>query len=234
MWAKGDRQRGSRQALTSAHAWLSGVGPYSSVVKISQARDAVRVAAITLSDLFPRTAGLSARRNLEVRRAAPPPLAQRAELQDTGRNSALAPGYSAYRSVRGKWFEACAVLKGGGMKMCVLSHFSRVRLFAITWTVARQGPLFMGFSWQEYKSGLPCPPLGDLSNPGIEPLSPAAPALQTDSLPLSQRGSPERKYGCLQIVPRPSDLEEWPNWCLPITLFILEIESVVLVRNTFT
>lgn len=101
--AKGDRQRRSRQALTSAHAWLSGAGPYSSVVKISQARDAVRVAAITLSDRFPRTAGLSARKNLEVRRAAPPPVAQRAELQEIGSNSALAPGYSAYRSVRGKY-----------------------------------------------------------------------------------------------------------------------------------
>ena len=43
-----------------------------------------------------------------------------------------------------------------------LSRFSRVRLFATLWTVARQAPLSMGFSRQEYWSGLPCPPLGDL------------------------------------------------------------------------
>ena len=41
------------------------------------------------------------------------------------------------------------------------------------WTVARQAPLSMGFSRQEYWSGLPYPPPGDLPNPGIEPESPA-------------------------------------------------------------
>ena len=45
---------------------------------------------------------------------------------------------------------------------------------------ARQTPLSMGFSGQEYWSGLPCPPPGDLPDPGIEP---ASPALQADSLP---------------------------------------------------
>ena len=53
------------------------------------------------------------------------------------------------------------------------------------WTVARQGPLSMGVSRQEYWFGLPCPPPGDLPNPGIEPKSPVSPALQADSLPLS-------------------------------------------------
>ena len=56
---------------------------------------------------------------------------------------------------------------------CVLSHFSRVQLFVIPWTVACQAPLSMGFSRQEYWSGLPCPSLGDLPGPGIEPKSPA-------------------------------------------------------------
>ena len=41
------------------------------------------------------------------------------------------------------------------------------------WTVAHQAPLSMGLSWQEYWSGLPCPPPGDLANPGIEPTAPA-------------------------------------------------------------
>ena len=54
---------------------------------------------------------------------------------------------------------------------------SPVQLFAITWTLAHQGPLSMGFLRQEYWSRLPCPPPGDLHNPGIEPASPVAPAL---------------------------------------------------------
>ena len=48
---------------------------------------------------------------------------------------------------------------------------------ATPWTVARQAPLSMGFSRQEYWSGLPCPPSGDLPDPGIEPASLASPAL---------------------------------------------------------
>ena len=72
----------------------------------------------------------------------------------------------------------------------MLSLFSHVRLFVTLWTVAHQAPLSMGFSRQEYWSGLPCPPPGDLSDPGIEPESPVAPALMVDSLPLSHQGSP--------------------------------------------
>ena len=48
----------------------------------------------------------------------------------------------------------------------------------------------MGFSRQEYQSGLPCTPSEDLPNPRIKPTSPAAPAPQVDSLPLSHQGSP--------------------------------------------
>ena len=51
----------------------------------------------------------------------------------------------------------------------MLSCFGRVWLFLTPWTVARQVPLFMGFSGQEYWSGLPCPPSGDLRVSGIEP-----------------------------------------------------------------
>ena len=58
--------------------------------------------------------------------------------------------------------------------MCVLS---RIQLFAIPQTVARQVPLSTGFSGQEYWSGLPFPPLGDLPHPGINPTFPASPAL---------------------------------------------------------
>ena len=53
--------------------------------------------------------------------------------------------------------------------MCLLSRFSHAWLFGTIWTVAHQAPLSMGFSRQQYWNGLPCPPPGDLSNPGIEP-----------------------------------------------------------------
>ena len=51
---------------------------------------------------------------------------------------------------------------------CVPSCISRVCLFATLWTVARQAPLSMGFSRPEHWSGLPCPPPGALSDPGIK------------------------------------------------------------------
>ena len=51
--------------------------------------------------------------------------------------------------------------------MCVLSHLSHVRLFVSLWTVARQSPLSLGFSRQEYLSGLPCLPTGDLPTQGL-------------------------------------------------------------------
>ena len=59
----------------------------------------------------------------------------------------------------------------------ILTHFSHVRLFVTVWTVDHQAPLSMRFCGQEYWSGWPCPPPGDLSNPGIEPTSPISPAL---------------------------------------------------------
>ena len=60
-----------------------------------------------------------------------------------------------------------------------VSRFSRVRLFATLWTVALQAPLSVGLSRQEYWSGLPCPPPGDLPDPGMDP---GSPALQADFL----------------------------------------------------
>ena len=57
---------------------------------------------------------------------------------------------------------------------------SRVRLFATPWTVAYQASLSMGFSRQEYWSGLPFPSPGDLPGPGIEQRSPALEADNKD------------------------------------------------------
>ena len=67
----------------------------------------------------------------------------------------------------------------------MLSCFRHVPLFATLWTVAHQFPLPVGFSRQEYWSGLPCPPPGDLPDLGIKP---ATPTLQVDSLLVSHCG----------------------------------------------
>ena len=63
------------------------------------------------------------------------------------------------------------------MCACTLSCFSLIQFFATLWTVACQGPLPMGFSRQEYWSGLPCPPPGDLPHPGIKSAFLMPPAL---------------------------------------------------------
>ena len=69
----------------------------------------------------------------------------------------------------------------------VVQSLSHVRLFATPWSIAHQAPLSMGFSRQEYWSGLPFPSPGDLSNPGIEPSSPS---LQIDALTSELPGKP--------------------------------------------
>ena len=60
-----------------------------------------------------------------------------------------------------------------GLKGVCVHTLSHIQLFAATWTVAHQAPLSISFSRQEYCSGLPFPPPGDLPDPGIEPASPA-------------------------------------------------------------
>ena len=72
----------------------------------------------------------------------------------------------------------------------MLSHFSLVRLLATLWTVSCQALLSMEFSRQESRSGLLCPPPGDLPNLGIEPRSPA---LKADSIPSEPPGKPSPK-----------------------------------------
>ena len=63
-------------------------------------------------------------------------------------------------------------MRDDDVMMCVLSH---VRLFATLWTVAHQAPLSMGYSRQEYWSGLPFPPPRGLSLSGIKLASPVSP-----------------------------------------------------------
>ena len=99
--------------------------------------------------------------------------------------------------------------------MKLLSH---VWLFATSWSVAYQALPSMGFSRQEYWSGLPFPSAGDLPNPGIEPRSPA---LQTDTLSSEPPGKPwttgKSLYFHLQII--------LPIKCLSPLLLDLEFIS---------
>ena len=77
-----------------------------------------------------------------------------------------------------------------------MKSLSRVGLFATPWIVAYQAPPSMGFSRQEYWSGLPFPSPGDLLNPGTEP---GSPALQTEALPSEPPGKPIIFRACLIV-----------------------------------
>ena len=76
----------------------------------------------------------------------------------------------------------------------MLNHFSHVQFFVTPWTVASQALLSIGFSRQEYWSGLLCPPPGDPPDPGIEPMSLRSPALAHGSLPLAPPRKPKTIY----------------------------------------
>ena len=71
--------------------------------------------------------------------------------------------------------------------MCMLSCFSHVQLFVTPGTVARQAPLSVGFSRQEYWSGLRCPPPRDLPDPGIELKSLKSPVVAGDFSTISAK-----------------------------------------------
>ena len=76
------------------------------------------------------------------------------------------------------------------VRVFVCDHLlSCVHLFVTPWTVACQAPLSMGFTRQDYWSGLPCPPPEDHPDPGIKPVSPA---LAGAFLPLASPGKPRR------------------------------------------
>ena len=122
---------------------------------------------------------------------------------------------------------------------CMLSHFSCFSFFVTLWTVAHQAPLSMGFTRQECWSWLPCPPPGDHPDPGIEPTSPAAPALQADSLPLSHWGNP----ALLTLFPHEDTARRWLVVCKPgsglspgtesVSTLILGFSAPRTLRNEF-
>ena len=80
---------------------------------------------------------------------------------------------------------------GDHFTIYMFSHFIHVQLFATQWTLTHQAPLSLGFSQQEYWSGLPCPPPGDFLDPGIEPRSPM---LQADALPSEPPGKHRKLF----------------------------------------
>ena len=92
------------------------------------------------------------------------------------------------------------------MRLCVCIAQSCLTLWD-PWTVACQVPLSMGFSWQEYWSGLSVPSPGDLSDPGIKPRSPT---WQADSLPPEPPGKPHlRLCNCRTLC------SLWVEECIP-------------------
>ena len=112
----------------------------------------------------------------------------------------------------------------------MLSRFRCVGLFVTPWSVACQAPLSMGSSRQEYWSGLPCPPPGDLPDPGIKPETLMPPALAVGGLchkrllgttPHSNKCLllQEKARAALEVHPRSvcpyAVLDTWPCVCLP-------------------
>ena len=94
--------------------------------------------------------------------------------------------------------------------VCMLSCFIHVWLFVTSWTVAFQAPLSMGFSRQEYWSGLPCPPPGNLPNPGMEPPSLCLLHQQAGSLPLVPPGKPIQPHA-VQFSCSAVSYSLWPH-----------------------
>ena len=90
----------------------------------------------------------------------------------------------------------------------LLSRFIRVQFFGTLWSVALQAPLSMGFSRQEYWSKLPFPSPGDLSDPGIEPVSLMSPALAGRFFTTSANWE--------------ADLEQVDIWCLSLPVCEME------------
>ena len=96
-------------------------------------------------------------------------------------------------------------------KKVKVKSLSHVSLFATLWTAAHQAPLSMGFSRQEYWSGLPFPSPGDLPNPGIKPRSPA---LQADTLTSEPPGKPSwtEEPGILQFTESQRVGHDWATF----------------------
>ena len=105
-----------------------------------------------------------------------------------------------------------ALQKGTWDKKVKVKWLSRVWLSRIPWTVAHQASPSMGFSRQEYWSGLPFPSPGDLPNPGIEPWSPT---LQSDALTSKPPGKPwdKRDHFLMKLASQLNKAIIWISFC---------------------
>ena len=102
----------------------------------------------------------------------------------------------------------------------VLRLFSHFWLFANPWTVAFHAPWFMGFSRQEY-CGLPSPPLGDLPNPGIKPLSLASAIWAGRFFTTSTTG---KLFSQVKIVIEPWTTHHWRSGTILGRPWMLEVD----------
>ena len=100
-------------------------------------------------------------------------------------------------------------------------HFSCVQLFATPWPVTRKAPLSVGFSRQECWSGLPCPPPGDLPDPGIEPASLTSSALagRFFTTSVTKLGYPD-KHICLELYISTYLMQAWRRKCQHPRVFL--------------
>ena len=119
------------------------------------------------------------------------------------------------------------------LRACVSSHFSRVLLFETPCTVALQAPLSMGFSRQEYWSGLPCLSPEDLPNPGFKL---GFSALQVDSLPAEPQGKPKLLIKSGKLLTLISKYYFWSftsllGLCKSHYIYIFIIDGVLYISN---
>ena len=113
--------------------------------------------------------------------------------------------------------------------------FSRIQLFVTPWTVAQQAHLSMGFPRQEYWSGLPFPPPGDLPHPGMEFMPPVSPTLAGEFFTSwAIREALTKSPKCIPLVFCLSKLFQLPQWPLSTyqqALCIWMRKSLVALRH---
>ena len=107
----------------------------------------------------------------------------------------VCPGFPCFYSLTQYYIQPASACE---YSVLLPSRFSCVRLFVTLWTIAGQAPLSMEFSRQEYWSGLPFPSPGDLSDPGIEPVSFTSPALAGSFFTTSTTWAGSSVHGILQ------------------------------------
>ena len=110
---------------------------------------------------------------------------------------------------------------------------SQVILFVTLWTVAYQAPLSMEFSRKEYWSMLPCLPPGNLPDPGVEPMSPASPALAGGFFTTEPPGKP-KTHDPKPMIILDIKLFCWKDLLLIFTrLFLIKRNKIKFLTGNF-